>query len=143
MDARARSAANAGANKVKHRLLAARSRIKGDTHALTQILGATPVAGQPFPDTSAAIAQLSKHLGTLHADVQRQGGGGAQGKQARQLTARTIQDTQKSLAKLAAASKATDQAAAVKLINEGLRLLHEAKLTSHKAGKAMQGTWPI
>jgi hypothetical protein len=144
MDARsARAAPNPGADKVKRRLLASRSRLRADGHALINVLGKAPVPGQPLPDTSAAISHLSEHLKALHADIQRQAGGGAQGKKARRLAALTIADTEASLAKLAAASKATDQASAVKLINAGLRHLKDAERTSRDAGKALEGTWPI
>jgi hypothetical protein len=139
----ARASSNPGAAKVKRRLLASRSQIKADGHALINLLGTAPVPGQPLPDTSAAIAALSKHLKTLHGDIQRQAGGGARGKKARRLSALTIANIEMSLAKLAAASKATDQASAVKLIDAGLKHLKEAKRTSRDAGKALEGTWPI
>ena len=145
MEASASNAAatNPGAAKVKRSLLAGRSRIQADSHALIAILGQAPVAGQPAPDTSAAIAQLNTHLKALHAAIQRESGGGAKGKAARRLTAQTIADIQASLDKLSKASSTTDPAAAVKLMNEGLRLLAEAKKTSRTAGKALGGTWPL
>lgn len=144
MEATSASAApNPGAHKVKRRLLASRSQIKTDSHALANVLGRAPVPGQPLPDPSAAIAQLRKHLKTLHADIQGQVGGGAQGKKARKLSAQVIADTEASLANLVAASKAKDQASAVKLINAGLRHLKDAERTSRAAGKALGGTWPI
>jgi hypothetical protein len=144
MDARAaKKAPNPGANKVKHRLLASRSRIHGDGKALRRAFATAPVPGQPHTDATAAIAHLRNHLATLEAEIQHQTGGGAAGKKARQLTAQTIADTRNSLAKLDAASKATDQAAAVKLINDGMTLLEKAKKTSRKAGKSLEGAWPL
>ncbi|MGH2867300.1 MAG: hypothetical protein ACRDNK_06990 [Solirubrobacteraceae bacterium] len=144
MDARAaKKAPNPGANKVKHRLLASRSRIEGDGRALKRAFATAPVPGSPHPDATAAITHLRNHLATLEAEIQHQTGGGANGKKARQLTAQTIADTRSSLAKLDAASKATDQATAVKLINDGMTLLQKAKKTSRQAGKSLEGAWPL
>jgi hypothetical protein len=139
----ARTPANPGGRKVKHRLLASKSKIASDGHALRKALESPPPPGQPAPGLAHAIDSLSKELATLHADVLRETGGGAKGKQARQLAAQTIADARGSLAKLRAASTAQDQASAVKLIGEGLNLLDDAKRASRKAGKLIGGSWPI
>lgn len=144
MDARAaKKAPNPGANKVKHRLLASRSRIHGDARALRKAFTTAPVPGNPHPDAEAAITHLSNHLATLQAEIQHQTGGGATGKKARQLTAQTIADTRAGLAKLTAASKAPDQASAVRLISDGLKLLNQAKKTSSRAGHSLETSWPL
>lgn len=90
MHARPAKTPNLGAKKVKHRLLASRSRIQRDGRALTKALESTPVPGQPAAEASAAIANLNRQLGQLHTDLVHQTGGGAKGKQARQLTAQTV-----------------------------------------------------
>jgi hypothetical protein len=144
MDARAtRAPTNPGAAKLKRRLLASRAHIERDGHALTTALSIAPVAGQPPHAAAVAIADLSKQLAQLHADVQHESGGGTTGAKARRLTAQTIADARNCLAKLEAATKAPDQATALKLLSEGFKLLDAAKRTSHKAGTTLGGSWPL
>lgn len=144
MDARAtRAPTNPGAAKVRRRLLVSRARIERDGHALTTALSIAPVAGQPSHAAAVAIADLSKQLAQIHADVQHESGGGATGAKTRRLTAQTIADARNCLAKLEAATKATDQATALKLLSEAFKLLHAAKGTSHKAATTLGGSWPL
>lgn len=140
---RAASAPNPGVAKTRRLLLGARRRLFADSRALVQVYERRPPAGRPIPDPGLAIAQLTEHLHVLRADVLRQSGGGTAGKRARELTARTLLETEQALAKLAKASHAPDQHSAVALVRQGLLILQKAKSTSLKAGKALDSPWPL
>ena len=125
-------------------LRAARPQLDADGKAMDRASSGAPYApGEAFVDPNDVIGKMRTHLRSLRTSVLAQSGATPAAASARDLTAQTLLEFDRSLEKLAQSNDEADPAAATVLRDESVRLLSEAAITSVKAGTALGIPWPL
>lgn len=134
---------NPGIKKIRDQLLAAKQQIESDQFLLETSFRRPLPSGKAQFDHTADIAVMRQHLKALREAISSGTEGGSVAQAARDITARTLNETEGSLEKLAEVSHVPDQTAALTILAESVRLSKQAKASSELAAKALGIPWPF
>lgn len=135
---------NAGIQKTRDQLLAAVPVLRADGALMRNAVQQGPSAGKGATiDHTPEIAAMQEHLKTLRSAILAEKDGGAPAQAARDITARTLLESDQALAKLAESFRAPDQKSSLALVTESNNLVKKAQGSSVLAAKALGIPWPL